>query len=263
VANEIYTTTRDGLAGLVSRQVAESVLRRAVTGAGLDPDAVDAEAMSRLLRGRVRRTLERTLPRAGVRRHLADLDARIARLDAPRPAAPTSTRASPVPIDAPAPPTPAAPAAAPAPAPDRTDPERASAAPIAPAPPAAPAPPVARAAPARVPSAPVADAPPLPPDAVLERLGRLDAVRQWTWAPDRGRPVARGAGPEAERAQRLLAPIVTVLGRSGAVRSVHVQHGRGHVLVGRTAGATFAVATDLDVNLGAIYAAFRALKEEP
>jgi UDP:flavonoid glycosyltransferase YjiC (YdhE family) len=217
VANEIYTTTRDGLAVLVSRQVADGVLQRAVTAAGLDPDVVDARAMSRLLRGRVRRTLERTLPRAGVRRQLAQLDARIARLDA-------------------APPPPVVPSTPPAP------------------PPGAPPPP---------PTRPTAEAPALPPEAMLERLGRLDAVRQWIWLPDGKRPVARGVGPEAERARQLLAPIVTVLGRSGAVRSVHVQHGHGHVLVGRAAGATFAVAADLDVNLGAVYATFRALKEEP
>jgi len=217
VANEIYTTTRDGLAVLVSRQVADGVLQRAVTAAGVDSDVVDARTMSRLLRGRVRRTLERTLPRAGVRRQLAELDARIARLDAARPVA--------------APPPPPPPIETPVTAPP--------------------------------PPRPAAEAPALPPEAMLERLGRLDAVRQWIWAPDGKRAVARGAGPEAERARRLLAPIVTVLGRAGAVRSVHVQHGHGHVLVGRTAGATFAVAADLDVNLGAVYATFRALKEEP
>jgi hypothetical protein len=243
VANEIYTTTRDGLAVLVSRQVADGVLQRAVTASGLDPDVVDARSMSRLLRGRVRRTLERTLPRAGVRRHLADLDARIARLDAARPAVPPpppTPTPTPTPIEVPetAPP-PARPAAAP-PAPA-----------IPPAPATPPSTPAPRAAPA------------LPPETMLERLGRLDAVRQWIWLPDGDRPVARGPGPEAERARRLLAPIVTVLGRSGGVRSVHVQHGHGHVLVGRADGATFAVAADLDVNLGAVYATFRALKEEP
>ena len=230
MANEIYTTTRDGLAVLVSRQVADGVLQRAVTAAGLDPDVVDARAMSRLLRGRVRRTLERTLPRAGVRRQLAQLDARIARLDAAPPVAPSPPPA-PTPVATPPPSTVAA-----------TTPIPASAPP---------------------PTRPTAEVPALPPEAMLERLGRLDAVRQWIWLPDGKRPVARGVGPEAERARQLLAPIVTVLGRSGAVRSVHVQHGHGHVLVGRAAGATFAVAADLDVNLGAVYATFRALKEEP
>jgi hypothetical protein len=249
VANEIYTTTRDGLAALVSRQVAEGVLRRAASADGIDPDVVDARTMSRLLRGRVRRTLERTLPRRGVRRHLAAIDARIAHLGASQasvPAADTSEPSFAEPLLA--------------------EPLLAEPLLAEPLPPPSPRP-VAATPPSRPPVASrprrAGRAPALPPDAVLDRLERLDAVRQWIWTTEDGRVEARGAGPDAERARRLLAPIVTVLERADAVRSVHVQHGHGHVLVGRAPEATFTVAGDLDVNLGAIYAAFRALKEEP
>lgn len=239
MANEIYTTTRDGLAALVSRQVADGVLRRAASADGIDPDVVDARTMSRLLRGRVRRTLERTLPRRGVRRHLAAIDARIAQLGASQASVPAA---------------------------ETSEPPLAEPLLAEPLPPPSPLP-VAAKPPSRPPVASrprhTGRAPALPPDAVLDRLERLDAVRQWIWTTEDGRVEARGAGPDAERARRLLAPIVTVLERADAVRSVHVQHGHGHVLVGRAPEATFTVAGDLDVNLGAIYAAFRALKEEP
>ena len=123
--------------------------------------------------------------------------------------------------------------------------------------------PVRRASPRR-PARPAGTvAPDAPPADVLDRIGDLDAVRQWIWAAD-GRPaIGRGSGPDPERARHLLAPIWTVLERQGAVRSLHVQHGHGHVLIGRTPGAAFAVAGDPDLNLGAIYATFRALEEEP
>lgn len=211
--NEIYTTTRDGLSALVSRQVADAVLQRALRAHGSDGEAVDASLMSRVLRGEVRRALERSLPRSGVRRVLVDLDAQVARMARSEPEPETDGVAAP---------------------------------------------------PSPLPSAPArrrgADA---PPTSVLDRLGDQDAVRQWVWVPYGRAAVGRGAGPEPHRVRHLLAPLLTVLDRAGAVRSLHVDHGRGHVLIGRRAGAALAVSGDSDLNLGAIYAAFRALEEEP
>lgn len=216
MANEIYSTTLDDLAGLVSRQAADGMLQRALRTRDSDPDRVDVPTMSRLLRGDVRRRLERSLPRAGVRRHLAALDARLASLAVPEPA--------------------------------RTEPHTPTPAPI-------PEAPTAR--------GPRADARTSPPGGVLDRLGDQDAVRQWLWWPRTGTALGRGAGPPPERAHRLLAPALTALDLVGAVRSMHVDTGQGHVLIGRTPGATLTVAGDPDLNLGAIYAAFRALEEEP
>jgi hypothetical protein len=309
VANAIYTTTRDGLADLVSRQAADRLLREAVASAGADPDTVDARAMSRLLRGRLRRELERTLPRAGVRRRLAHIDRRLARqhADALRPAprrgldrqagaAPSATEPPPpapeseverrrADVDAP-----------PAtvwrrePADVATETQRRRAFPVAGDPeltsagaakarPASVAPPPsapvadaaagAAAAPAIAPDAaatPRAQAPPRVrprPDDLIERVAEREGVRQWVWCPDHGKPEARGDGPAPERVAAALGPLVTVLGRHGPVRSLHVRHGRGHVLVGFDRGSSLTVAGDDGLNLGAIYATFRALEEEP
>lgn len=223
MANEIYSTALDDLAVLISRQAADGVLKRALEARDSDPDRVDASTMSRVLRGHVRRRLERSLPRAGVRRHLAALDARLAALAEPTP---THTESQ------------AHEAVLPTPVP-------------APSPTAVPTGDVRR------------DVRTSPPAAVLDRLGDQDAVRQWIWWPRQGISLGRGAGPLPERAHRLLAPALTALDRAGAVRSMHVDTGQGHVLIGRTPSATLTVAGDPDLNLGAIYAAFRALEEEP
>jgi hypothetical protein len=298
VANAIYTTTRDGLADLVSRQAADRLLRDAVVGFGSDPDAVDAATMSRLLRGRVRRELERTLPRAGVRRRLARLDRQLARervealrptphrgsgrreaRSAPEPPAPPDATPTP---GAAAEPAPAAPVWRREPADVASEDQRRRAFPVAGDPelvaaPAA-APPAGPSAPAQAsPGAPAStprpapapaatDAPPQVrprPDRLLERIAEREAVRQWVWCPADGRPEGRGDGPAPERVGAALGPLVTVLGRHGPVRSLHVQHGRGHVLVGFDRGSSLAVAGDDGLNLGAIYATFRALEEEP
>lgn len=217
MANEIYITTRDGLEGLVSHQVADRVLARALAAARSDPDTVDAALMSRLLRGRVRRELERSLPAHAVRRSLSQLDARLDARHEKRPAA----RREAVGAEMVAPQTHSALQGA-----ERRSP---------------------RALPA----------------AILERISGAEAVRQWIWAAADGSVKGRGAGPDPVRAFRLFAPLATVLERSGAVRSIHVHHGSGHVLFGRHRGSTLAVAGDDDLNLGAIYATFRALEEEP
>jgi len=72
----------------------------------------------------------------------------------------------------------------------------------------------------------------------------------------------RGAGPEPERVASVVSSLTTVLGRRGAVRSVHVHHGQGHVMMGVDRGSTLVIAGDEDLNLGAVYATFRALEEE-
>jgi hypothetical protein len=303
VANAIYTTTRDGLADLVSRPAADRLLRDALAAVGSDPDDVDAGTMSRLLRGRVRRELERTLPRAGVRRRLARLDRQLARQRAealrppPRrgparrdPGAAAEPPAPPSPPPAPgatAEPAPAAPVWRREPADVASDDQRRRAFPVAGDPelaaagdaPAgasvAPPPPIPSAAPAAsgpapaVAPAPSAAAPVAPPpvrprpDRLLERIAEREAVRQWVWCPAHGRPEGRGDGPAPDRVGAALGPLVTVLGRHGPVRSLHVHHGRGHVLVGFDRGSSLAVAGDDGLNLGAIYATFRALEEEP
>ena len=74
VGNPIYDTVRAGLADLVSDRAADAVLARGLAAAGTDAERVDLPRMSRMLRGVVRRELERTLPRAGVRKRLAALD---------------------------------------------------------------------------------------------------------------------------------------------------------------------------------------------
>lgn len=247
MANEIYNEARDGIAALVSRQAADGILRRAVERHGSDPDAVDAALMSRLLRGDVRRALERSLPKQAVRMRLSEIDGRLPRsvsdvtdVTDVTDVSPDEGAADPVTPDEVAPedvapngvaPTEVAHGEVPAPAPDpvRTRPAGA----------------------------------PRPPEPVLDRLGDLDAVRQWIWSPQGGEVLGRGAGPEPRRAQRVVAPLLTVLDRDDAVRSVHVQHGRGHVVIGRSPAATLTVAGDPDLNLGAIHVAFRALEEEP
>ncbi len=295
MANAIYTTTRDELAGLVSRQVASGMLSRAVAAVGSDPTTIDASTMSRLLRGRVRRELERTLPRAGVRRRLADLDARLAREHGP--SGPGSAARG-------APGTPAASAAS-APVGRPVDGVRANGARVSAADPRRSILPVRPATvwshepadtgtfderrrafpiagdvvatrPAVEPTAPpavrtpaVATATPPPtttrprPDRLIERVTDDDAVRQWIWRPAHGPAEGRGAGPDPGRVVSVLGSLTTVLGRHGAVRSLHVRHGRGHVMMGVDRGSTLVIAGDEDLNLGAVYASFRALEEEP
>ena len=311
MANAIYTTTRDGLADLVSRQAADRLLREAVASVGADPDTVDARAMSRLLRGQVRRELERTLPRAGVRRRLAHIDRRLTRqhADALRP---TPRRGVGRQAGATAPPpesrsathdgdasgrhddvdtTPATvwrrePADVANEAQRRRafpvagDPELTSAGRTMARPAAVTPPPSGPVTDAPVEDAPVGDtaaaptAAPAPraqepprvrprPDALIERVAEREGVRQWVWCPDHGTPEARGDGPAPDRVAAALRPLVTVLGRHGPVRSLHVRHGRGHVLVGFDRGSSLTVAGDDGLNLGAIYATFRALEEEP
>ena len=340
MANAIYTTTRDELAGLVSRQVASGMLSRAVASVGSDPTTVDAPTMSRLLRGRVRRELERTLPRAGVRRRLADLDARLAREHGvagsgpgrnrprrPDPAAApdvggTPAASTPSGPGASAPSASAAVASAPVGRPSEGVPQdgaravlpvppatvwthepadtgtfderrrafpiagdavatRPSTAPTVPTPPTTvrtPSVPTAARAPSSAPrpavrsaarpslarpsATPHAAARPRP-DRLIERMTDDDAVRQWIWSPAHGPPEGRGAGPDPGRVAAVLGSLTTVLGRHGAVRSLHVRHGQGHVMMGVDRGSTLVIAGDEDLNLGAVYASFRALEEEP
>lgn len=304
MANAIYTTTRDELAGLVSRQVANGMLSRAVASVSSDPTTIDASTMSRLLRGRIRRELERTLPRAGVRRRLADLDAHLAREHGPtepgsgrnRPRQPGAPVASAPVAHAPTSSAPISSAAtAPAavraetvwthePADTGTFDERRRAFPIAgdvvatrtavepTAPIAMRPPPMPTATPtATPPAAPSAARAPstVPtttrprPDRLIERVTDDDAVRQWIWSPARGPTEGRGAGPDPGRVVSVLGSLTTVLGRHGAVRSLHVRHGQGHVMMGVDRGSTLVIAGDEDLNLGAVYASFRALEEEP
>lgn len=306
MANAIYKATRDGLADFVSKQAADRVLEDAVASVGSAPEIVDATTMSRLLRGRVRREMERTLPRAAVRRKLADLDARLARqrTEAKRPergssdggareASPTTApqpvvpgrravtwrfepadvaseadrrRAFPVAGDPQLTPT-----SAPAPDPNgvgaptsdggsRTASPRVQPAPNEPVPGRAG---VAQVAPPVPGSRPRTVTPHVRPDRWIERIAERDAVRQWVWCPPGGPAEGRGMGPDPERVAAALIPLVSVLERHGPLRSLHVRHGRGHVLVGRDRGASLTVAGDDALNLGSIYATFRALEEEP
>lgn len=101
------------------------------------------------------------------------------------------------------------------------------------------------------------------PDRLIERVTDHDAVRQWIWSPAHGPTEGRGAGPDPERVVSVLGSLTTVLGRHGTVRSLHVRHGRGHVMMGVDRGSTLVIAGDEDLNLGAVYASFRALEEEP
>lgn len=284
MANQVYTTTRDGLCALVSPRVAEGVLTRSLEGTGASPDSVDVSTMSRLLRGRVRRELERTLPRRGLRRSLQALDQEIHALDAgpAAPAAPAGRSASEG-SDA----APARPGAMGSPPPSQNvdwvlepadiepDEVRRRVFPVAsdvdargdppdptPTMPGSdrptphPAEPDGRAA--------VVAPPPRtqPPASLLARLADRDDVQQWVWFAPGRTPDGRGRGPEPSRVASAVKPISRVLGRHGALRSLHVQHGSGHVLVSFDGNATLLVAGDDTMNLGAIHATFRALEEE-
>lgn len=286
MANAIYKTTRDGLCTLVSPRVADGILARGLASAGTTPDTVDARTMSRLLRGTIRRDLERTLPRRGLRRSLKALDADVrtqggAPAGGRPPAAegggrPTSPdpddtafahrevvwqlepadvasdearrRVFPIATDPPPVPRPASTPAGPQPA---AAPSGTAAHPVA-TPPVAPAstPPPTR----------TRTTPPAP---ILARLAERDDVRQWVWVAPAHPPEGRGRGPDPARVAGALGPITRVLGRHGTLRGLHVQHGTGHVLVAFDGNAALAVAGADTLNLGAIRATFRALEEEP
>ncbi len=270
MGNPIYDTVRAGLADLVSDRAADAVLARGLAAAGTDAERVDLPRMSRMLRGVVRRELERTLPRAGVRKRLAALDRTLhdsAAADArpaeaaPRAALEDASAAESV-ASAPEPDAPVATGSAPsAPEPDP---------PVAtPAPPpagsvASPAPPPeASLAPVDAPASAVAHAPRPFPVRAIDRLAERDAVRQWVWIPERGTARGRGAGPAPDRVAAATAPALRVLNRYGPVRSVHVRHDRGQVVLGVRGDDLLVVAGDASLNVGAIRTTLRALEEEP
>lgn len=336
MANDIYTTTLGGLTELVSKRVAEGVLDRALSAAGADADHVDARTMSRLLRGRVRRELERSLPRAGLRRSLAELDARIApheteqadagsapstspRGEAGEPASdvapsegapltwrhepaddaelPVRKHAFPIAEDEDVPPEGTAPETAPeataegaalegtAPEPDASPrptalpavegravepPTSATPVPASPAVtstfpsptpqvPTSPMPVSAVRAGAAGAAAPAAAPAPI---AAIARLAEQEGVRQWVWAsPHRGVD-GRGEGPEPARVAADVRTVLTLLERHGRVKSLRIRHGAGEVLIGVAGPSALVIAGREGINVGSIYATFRALEEE-
>lgn len=112
--NEVYAHTRDGLAALVSARAASQMLNAALAHKGLSPDSVDAESMSKLLKGPVFHGLQQILPREGLKQRLHALIGSLGTLEpavepAGRAAAKESSRADAAP-PAPPPAVPAVPA---------------------------------------------------------------------------------------------------------------------------------------------------------
>ncbi|MEX2502569.1 MAG: hypothetical protein WD336_09350 [Trueperaceae bacterium] len=101
------------------------------------------------------------------------------------------------------------------------------------------------------------------PQHAIHRLAERDAVRQWVWIPDGGAAQGRGSGPDPDRVAGEVRSLIGVLDRSGPVRTVHVRHGQGQVLIERHRNDVLLVAGDPRMNVGAIRTTFRALEEEP
>ena len=91
MANEIYTLTHDGLAGLISAQAATRLLDRALQAKGLGANTVTRRQMKSVLLGPVVRELEGILPKAGVERNLRRIY-----ISLPRPTQAPSESAQPV-----------------------------------------------------------------------------------------------------------------------------------------------------------------------
>lgn len=77
MANEIYQHTHQGLSRLVSARAATRLLEQALKRQRTSADEVSAEKMGELLVGPVYRELRGALPRAGLKRHLKWLAARL------------------------------------------------------------------------------------------------------------------------------------------------------------------------------------------
>lgn len=235
--NDVYRTTREGLAALISPRAATRLLDRVLQRVDLDAETVDAKAMQRLLRGKLRRELEPILPPRGLRRQLKRLDRAVAETaaahDPPPPdPAPASQGGSPGPV------------ATPPPAP-------ASATATLPAPP-----------PAAAEDEPPLLAPASEPRHAWQRLVEVEGVHRALWACGDRLVEDRGEGPAADRALEQVLALTRLTGRRSAVRSWHVRHGEGHVLLGTAGDRLLLVQGSADLNLGAVYAAFAALEEE-
>lgn len=70
MANQIYSTTRDGLTDLVSARVASQVLDHALRASSYSAETVSVNEMARVLKGPVLKELANILPRAGLERSL-------------------------------------------------------------------------------------------------------------------------------------------------------------------------------------------------
>lgn len=70
MANQIYSTTRDGLTDLVSARVASQVLDHDLRASSYSAETVSVNEMARVLKGPVLKELANILPRAGLERSL-------------------------------------------------------------------------------------------------------------------------------------------------------------------------------------------------
>jgi len=94
VPNEVYVSTRDALATLVSERAATRMLDAALRRSSLSADTLDAGAVRKLLLGPVQRELEGILPRTGLRRTLRRLARQVADASPVTHAAPTPVTAA-------------------------------------------------------------------------------------------------------------------------------------------------------------------------
>lgn len=228
--NEVFLRTHDGLAGMVSARAATKVLEDALRSTGTTAEAVTLQQMTAMLQGPVLRDLERILPREGLKRNLSSLIAVLEADLAPSGATPTVVQTPPAGTVA-------------------QDLARTLVEGTVRPPPEPPAPPL--------------------PAAELERLalsfGRIDQVQLVLAARQDGSVVvSRGSGPDPAVLARMGMLALTLLKRSGRLRSYYLGHPAGQLFTFPFGTDAIIVVGGPDLNLGAVFSAFAGLvaKEE-
>lgn len=245
MANPVYAQAHEGLAKLVSTRAATRMLQGALAGQRQTPESVDAAAMGRLLRGRILRELEQTLPRGGLKRQIEALAATLPKVPAPE-AISEEAKVSPKPEE-----HSTEPLAAPARAPET---------------PAAPAVAVLPTPPLPMPQLEGAASPGLEPrelEALVLAFAQLAEVKLVAAIQPGGKIAAqRGGGMDMAALSRLGPVALKLLRRSGSLRSFYLAHARGQFFLLPFGRDTIVVFASPELNVGALFATLRALKEE-
>lgn len=253
VPNEVFRHAFEGLCALVSRRVADQILRSALKGTGRDPETVDGNSMSLLLMGPVRQELERVLPRRGLRFSLESLSRRVDRLSGAlvelEPGAPRAE-----PTDAP-------PLMEPVPSGSDCGTETAGglkADQIS----SGRARPGAEVGFAAVPE-PRLEPPAFDPDLLIERLMVMDEVRLVANYDTAGRALrVLGEGVDVDELGRAGRLALRLLERDQPVRTLHLEHSQGELYLFPHGDGLVALFGTPALNLGAVLATFAALVTE-
>ena len=252
--NEVFLRTRAGLSTMVSSRAAGRILEGALKGSGHDPEMVNQSQMRSALLGPVLHELENVLPRAGLRRNLERLAKSLREPNGER-ETPTALLTGSIPAQAvpSAPPQSVAKPAPQGPFEAFAGPPTLSAVDEV----------VAKGAARKVTPRFLRRLVDDELEAKVTRFALIDNVRLVAVIrADGSVPVYRGDGLDLDLLSRLCRLSLSLLGKGGELRSLHLGHSHGQLFLFPIGPDLLIVLGSTDLNLGSVTTAFTALALE-